>query len=77
MGLRFKRFISKIPPLVYENNVSAICCGYKPKSVVFDALCSALVSKGTFGIFRVSFCYDAKKGIKMLFLQQIIQNVCD
>ena len=38
---------------------------------------SVLYNYGTFGIFRVSFCYDAKKGIKMLFLQQIIQNVCD
>ncbi len=47
------------------------------KNVVYDTLCSVSISKGTFGIFRVSFCYDAKKGIKMLFLQQIIQNVCD
>ena len=60
MGLRFKRFISKILPLLYENNVFAICCGYKLKSVVFDTLCSVLISKGTFGGWLGRWCFDAK-----------------
>ena len=45
----YSLYFFKTRPLVYENEVTTICCGYAIKSLVFDTLCSVLISKGRFG----------------------------